>query len=103
MSDASVVDSDLVDQIVSHIPDWTWDAVKTCIINNIVDNMPCAVLERLTNDPCGFDRAEEILTDYYTKENYRTELITDSIKILGIEYTVNLLDSLDLQRFQKPV
>lgn len=90
------IDLDLVDQVVSVIPAEAWHVVKTALINAIVDNMPSTVLEQLTNDSCGFDEAQGILTKYYSKDGYERELIIDSFKILGEEYTCNILDFLNL-------
>lgn len=92
------INLDLVDQVVSVIPAEAWPVVNTALINVIVDNMPSAVLEQLTNDPCGFDEAQNILTNYYSKDGYERELIIDSFKILGDEYVCSILDSLELHK-----
>ena len=92
------INLDLVDQVVSVIPSKAWYVVNTALINAIVDNMPSSVLEQLTNDPCGFDEAQRILTNYYSKNGYERELIIDSFKILGDEYVCSILDSLELHK-----
>ena len=95
---ANEINFDLVDQIVSLVPDWTWSAVKDALITAIVDNMPSTIVEKLTNDPLDFDRAQEILIDYYKPEGFDRQLIIDSFKILGPDYTCQILDSLQLNK-----
>jgi hypothetical protein len=96
------IDLDLVDQVVSRIPVWTWTDVKQAVVTNMVDEMPSTVLEQLTGSPDDFDRAEEILTDYYASDNRNNDLITDAFKILGEEATLYLLDALQLDKIQPP-
>ncbi len=96
------IDLNLVDQVVSRIPAWTWPDVKQAIITNVVDEMPSSVLEKLTGSPDDFDRAEEILTDYYTTDERNSDLIVDAFKILGEEATLYLLDALQLDKIQAP-
>lgn len=93
------IDLDLVDQVISLIPDATWHLVKPAIVGAIIDAMPSDVLEKLTNDPQGFDRAEEILMSYYNNVDQKFSLIQDSFKILGSEDTLYLLDALQLDRY----
>lgn len=93
-----MVDLDLVDQVIGHIPPTTWDIVKEAIIVNIVDNMPSDVLKRLTDDPVGFEKAEAILDEFYELPEKQPDLITDAFKILGVEHTVHLLDSMQLDK-----
>ncbi len=94
------IDLDLIEQIVKCIPDWTWDAVCKCLVPAIVDNMPGSVLEKLTGTYDNFDRAEEILYDYYTPLERKHDLIVDAFKLIGAQVTVDLLDSLHLNQLQ---
>lgn len=96
------IDLNLVDQVVSRIPVWTWADVKQAVITNLVDNMPSTVLEQLTGSPDDFDRAEEILHEYYESDERNNDLIVDAFKILGEEATLYLLDSLQLDKIQEP-
>ena len=93
-----MIDLDLVDQVVSNIPQHTWEMVKEAIIVNIVDNMPSDILVKLTDDPTGFEKAEAILNDYYALPEKQSDLIVDSFRILGLEHTVHLLDSMQLDK-----
>lgn len=93
-----MIDLDLVDQFVENIPQHTWQTVKEAIIVNLVDNMPSNVLIQLTDDPTGFEKAEAILDEYYELPTRQADLIVDSFKILGIEHTVHLLDSMQLDK-----
>lgn len=93
-----MIDLDLVDQVVTNIPQQTWEMVKEAIIVNIVDNMPSDILVKLTDDPTGFERAEAILDEYYELPERQSDLIVDAFKILGLEHTVHLLDSMQLDK-----
>lgn len=97
-TESQMIDLDLVDQVVANVPSTTWDMVKEAIIVNIVDNMPCDILIQLTDDPVGFEKAEAILNDYYVLPENQTDLIADAFKILGVEHTVHLLDSMQLDK-----
>lgn len=96
------INLELVDQVVAHIPDWTWTVVKEQLVDAMVDAMPTTVLEKLTGDPTGDDRALEILDDYYKTDDMNAELIIDAFKILGEEHTAYLLDSLQLDKIKDP-
>lgn len=93
------IDLNLVDQVFDRIPDGTWTFVRDAIVANIVDNMPSEIVNQLTNKPDDFDRAEEIILDYYRPDDRRKELIADGFKILGTENTLYLLDSLQLDKY----
>jgi hypothetical protein len=97
-----LIDIDLVEQVVERIPNWTWTAVRDAIVANLVDEMPGSVVERLTGSYDNFDRAEEILIDYYKDPNRNKDLIADSFKIIGEEATLYLLDSLQLDKYMEP-
>jgi hypothetical protein len=100
MSNAPVIDLDLIDQIVNCIPDWTWDAVCQSLVPAIVDNMPGSVIEKLTGTYDNFDRAEEILYDYYKPLERKQALIFDCFKLVSPHVTVDLLDSLQLNQLE---
>ena len=92
------INLDLVDDVVDRIPEWTWTVVKDRLVSDLVDSMPTTVLERLTGDPGGDDRAQEILDDYYASSDRNKDLIVDSFKIIGEEQTLYSLDSLQLDK-----
>ena len=99
MTDSNMIDLNLVQQVVDRIPNHTWVDVRIAIITNVVDHMPDEVLERLTNDPYGYEEADEILSTYYTDER-NFNLIEDAFNILGEETTLYLLDGLQLDKIQ---
>lgn len=96
------INLDLVDDVVNRIPEWTWSVVKDRLVTDLVDSMPTTVLERLTGNPGGDDRAQEILDDYYASPNRNKDLIVDSFKIIGEEQTLYSLDSLQLDKITEP-
>lgn len=96
MSQTPIVNFDLVDQVVEQIPDWAWDAVCQSLVPAIVDDMPSFVVERLTGKHDNFDRAEEILFDYYKSPEDKAKLIADAFSLIGTEVAINLLDALKL-------
>jgi hypothetical protein len=97
-----VINNDLVDKIMDHIPHWTWSVVKEQLIELFVDNMTSDILIRLTGSPDGFDEAEDILRNHYIMPGDERELLIDSIKILGAEQVVNALDRLQFHKFEEP-
>ena len=97
------INLDLIDEVVDRIPEWTWSVVKDRLVTDLVDAMPTTVLERLTGDPGGDDRAQEILDDYYASSNRNKDLIVDSFKIIGEEQTLYSLDSLQLDKITETV
>ena len=96
------INLDLIDQVVDRIPEWTWTVVKDRLVAYLVDFMPATVLERLTGNPEGDDRAQEILDDYYAPPEMNQDLLVDSFKIIGEEQTLCLLDSLELDKIIQP-
>ena len=96
------INLDLIDDVVNRIPEWTWSVVKDRLVTDLVDSMPTTVLERLTGDPGGDDRAQEILDDYYASPNRNKDLIVDSFLIIGEEQTLYSLDSLQLDKITEP-
>ena len=102
-SNVEQVDLNLVDQVVANIPNHTWEIVKEAIIVNLVDNMPSEILFQLTSDRTGFEKAEAILNEYYELPEKQTDLIIDAFKILNLEHTVHLLDSLQLNKIDETI
>jgi len=96
------INLDLVDLVCDNIPEWTWLVVKEQLIDAMVDTMPTHILEKLTGDPTGDERALEILDDYYKSDELNKDLIVDSFKILGEDQTTYLLDALQLKKIQQP-
>ena len=96
------VDLGLVDQTIALIPEQAWTQVRQAIVTALVDNMPGAVVERLTGSYDDFDRAEEILYDYYQLPKLRHELIVDAFKIMGAVNCIELLHSLNLPQDDLP-
>ena len=96
------VDLDLVDQTIALIPEQAWTQVRQVIVTALVDNMPGAVVERLTGSYDDFDRAEEILYDYYQLPQLQHELIVDAFKIMGAVNCIELLHSLNLPQDDLP-
>ena len=90
------VDLDLVDQTIALIPDHAWTQVRQVIVTSLVDNMPGSVIEKLTGSYDDFDRAEEILYNYYELPERKQELIVDAFKIMGAINCLELLSSLNL-------
>ena len=97
------VNLDLIDQVVDRIPEWAWTVIKDRLVTDLVDAMPTTVLERLTGNPTGDDRAQEILDDYYAPSDRNKDLIVDSFRIIGEEQTLYSLDSLQLDKITEPI
>jgi len=96
------INLNLVDLVCDNIPEWTWAVVKEQLIDAMVDTMPTHILEKLTGDPTGDERALEILDDYYESNELNKDLIVDAFKILGEDQTTYLLDALQLDKIQQP-
>lgn len=96
------VDLDLADQTIALIPEQAWTQVRQVIVTALVDNMPGFVVERLTGSYDNFDRAEEILYDYYQLPELQNELIVDAFKIMGAVNCIELLHSLNLPQDDLP-
>lgn len=101
ISPSTPIDLNLVDQVVERIPEHTWEVVRKSIVETLVDMMPSDILERLTGKLDDFDRAEEILFDYYELPERKRDLICDAFKIMGEEDTLYRLDSLELDRIEE--
>jgi hypothetical protein len=91
-----MIDMDLVDDIVMAIPEDAWDKVKDKFIELFVDSMPYDIVEQLTGDHQGFDKAGTILSEYYAPDIQRIEIIIDAFRIIGPEQTVYNLDLLGI-------
>lgn len=94
MTQSELIDLDLVDKVVDHIPTDKWDQVRQAVVERIVDNMPGQIIQKITGSYDDFDKAEQTLNNFYTNET--NELIVDAFRILGVEDTIYLLDSLQL-------
>ena len=70
--------------------------MQQVIVTTLVDNMPGSVLETLTGNYDNFDRAEEILYDYYQLPDKEQDLIVDAFKIMGATNCLELLSGLNL-------
>ena len=90
----------LAEEVVTRIPEDSWEDVRTSIVTYIVDLMPNTVLLQLTDSEDDFDRAEQILFDYYELPERKLDLIVDAFKIIGEENTLYLLDSMQLDKIQ---
>ena len=102
MTKDQLIDLNLVDQVLEQIPRFAWTVVRDAIITNLVDSMPSDVVERLTGDPENFERADEILQDYYKPDERKSNLIADAFNLLGEENTMYLLDGLQLDKLVPP-
>ena len=91
-----MIDMDLVDDFVMAIPEDAWDKVKDKFIELFVDSMPYDIVEQLTGDHQGFDKAETILSEYYAPDIQRIEIIIDAFRIIGPEQTAYALDLLGI-------
>ena len=81
MTEPNLIDLDLVDEVVSRIPGWTWSIVRDSLVSNLVDAMP---------------------GDYYNSTERNHDLIVDAFKILGDETTLYILDALQLDKVAEP-
>jgi hypothetical protein len=96
------VNPELVDEIVKRIPEHTWDAVKTLLINHILDHMPSDILAELTGNPEGYEEAEVILYSYYIDSESNWLLIKDAIQLFGDESILTLLEGMQLDMVPQP-
>jgi hypothetical protein len=82
----------LADKIMPLVPADKWEAVQTRFVSLIVDQMPAKVLKQLTGDFYGFEKAEQLLTNYYTYEDNKSLLIEDALRYLGDQVACYELD-----------
>lgn len=90
------IDLDLVEKTIALIPEHAWPQVKQAIITALVDNMPGAVIQKLTGRYDDFDSAEKVLQSYYQLPESNDEIIVDGFKIMGAVNCLELLNSLNL-------
>jgi hypothetical protein len=89
--------NELINQTIALIPEHAWTQVRQVIITSLVDNMPGSVVEKLTGSYDNFERAEEVLYNYYELPDCKEELITDAFKIMGATNCLELLSSLNIE------
>ena len=95
---SELVDLDLVDQTIALIPEDAWPQVKQSIITAFVDNMPGAVIQKLTGRYDDFDSAEKVLQSYCQLPESNDEIIVDGFKIMGAVNCLELLSALNLTK-----
>ena len=95
------IDLELIDKVLAMIPPDATHLVVPALVGSLIDAMTSDVLESLTGDPLGFDRAEDILMSYYQGDDALYNLIQDSFKILGSENTLYLLDAMQLDKYME--
>lgn len=95
---SSMIDMQLVDDVVMAIPDDCWDKVKAKFVEEIVNEMPSEILQALTgsSDDKSYAKAETILAEYYEPDTGCIEIIVDAMKLIGPEQTLYNLDLLQL-------
>jgi len=81
----NAIDPDLIEKIEDGIPDHTWDYVINSIVHKILDHLPMQTIMSI---------ASLYLSDYYIEN--RDETIPDALEIIGIQDTVDLLETLEL-------
>lgn len=89
--------NELINQTIALIPEHAWTQVRQVIITSLVDNMPGSVVEKLTGSYDNFERAEEVLYNYYELPDCKEELIADAFKIMGTINCLELLSSLNIE------
>ncbi len=82
----NAIDPDLIEKIEYSIPDHTWDYVINSIVHEILDHLPMQAIMSI---------ASLYLSDYYIEN--RDETIPDALEIIGIQDTVDLLETLELK------
>jgi hypothetical protein len=85
------VDMELVLKVINMVPRHTWPAVLNAAVTNIVDELPMETLFRM---------CELYLIDYYLQNPM--EIIPDLMRIKGEEITLDILDSLELDKLPVP-
>ncbi len=94
---------ELIEQTLSLIPEHTWPIVADQLSARIVDTMPADILEQLTGNPTGFEKAEKILLSFYLQsKEKRKDLISDAFGFIGAEPTLYYLDGLGLDKIPDP-
>jgi hypothetical protein len=82
----NAIDPSLIEKIEDNIPDHTWDYVINSLAHRMLDYLPMQTIISI---------ASLYLSDYYTENT--DELIPDALEIIGIQDTVNLLETLELK------
>jgi hypothetical protein len=82
----NAIDPDLIEKIEDGIPDHTWNYVINSLGHRMLDLLPLQTIISI---------ASLYLSDYYTENT--NELIPDALEIIGIQDTVNLLETLELK------
>jgi len=94
---------ELIKETVSLIPEHTWPVVIDKLSARIVDAMPAEYLEKLTGDPIGFEKAENILLNFYLQsKEKREDIISDAFGFVGAESILYYLEGLNLEEIPKP-
>ena len=94
---------ELIQETISLIPEHTWPVVIDKLSARIVDAMPAEYLEKLTGDPIGFEKAEQILLNFYLQsKEKREDLISDSFGFVGSVSTLYLLENMELDKIPEP-
>ena len=87
----------LEEAIIQLIPDGAWDKVLEGLVELLVDYMPCNILDRLTGDPEGYEKASNMLLNYYSQSrDMHHELIHDCLLIIPDHVVLSTLDQLQL-------
>jgi len=92
--DNRIAMQDAVDRIIDCIPLTSWSVIQECLISSFVDEMDCSVLEQITGDPQGDSKAEAVLNEFYAEKQTYDDLIEDSLRIIGLERTILVLEKL---------
>lgn len=79
------IDPSLIDKIEDNIPDHTWDYAINSVAHVMLDYLPMQIIISI---------ASLYLSEYYAEN--KDELIPDALEIIGIQETVNLLETLEL-------
>jgi len=93
------VDLLLVDEVCKRIPPVTWHYVTEVLIADLVNAMPSHMLYKLTGSYEDFDKAENLLTNYYSSKDKQKDLIIDTFSILGDETVLYRLEGLQLDKY----
>ena len=92
MPELTSVDRDLANQVVAVIADEDWPKVREHFVDKILDEMPTAIMQKLTGTRDDYDQAEKFLLEYYTPTERNKTLILDAFQILGTTQTCYMLD-----------
>lgn len=96
-------DLQIIDEIIKHVPHWTWPFIRDRFAEIFVDNMTSDVLLRLTGERDNFDRAEELVLNHYSMPGYERQLLIDATQVITIEEIVYQLDAMQLDKLDQPI